>query len=219
VHLELTAAGRKAFAPLDTKARDVIVDLLRPLGVAEQRRILAAMRTIRGALDTSPASADEPAPYQLRSHRPGDMGWIVHRHGVLYNEEYGWDERFEALVARVVAGFIEKFDAAYEHCWVAERHGDIVGSVFVVKKSKTVAKLRLLYVEPSARGLGIGGRLVDEVVAFARKVGYRRITLWTQSDLISARKIYKSRGFEMTGAEGHEMFGSTSTAETWELAL
>jgi GNAT superfamily N-acetyltransferase len=138
---------------------------------------------------------------------------------VLYNTEYGWDERFEALVARVVADFIEKFQPAYEHCWIAERHGDIVGSVFVVKKSKGVAKLRLLYVEPAARGLGIGGRLVDEVIAFARSAEYKRIVLWTQSDLTSARKIYQSRGFELTGTEGHEMFGGPMTAETWELDL
>ena len=219
VLLELSAAGRKAFAPLETKARDVIVDLLRPLGAAEQRQILDAMRTIRAAVDVAPEGADAAAPYLLRPHRPGDMGWIVHRHGVLYNAEYGWDERFEALVARVVADFIEKFDPAHEHCWVAERHGDIVGSIFIVKKSKSVAKLRLLYVEPSARGLGIGGRLVDEVIAFARNAGYKRIILWTQSDLISARKLYKSRGFELTGTEGHEMFGGPMTAETWELDL
>ncbi len=217
IHLELTPAGRRAFAPLDAGARDIIVELLEPLGVNEQRNVLDAMRTIRGAFDASDV-ATEPA-YALRQHRPGDMGWIVHRHGVLYHEEYGWDERFEALVARVVADFVDQFDPSRERCWVAERRGEIVGSVFVAKKSKTVAKLRLLYVEPSSRGLGIGGRLVDEVIAFARSVGYKRIMLWTQSDLTSARKIYKSRGFELTGTEGHELFGSPLTAETWELSL
>jgi len=138
---------------------------------------------------------------------------------VLYAQEYGWDERFEALVARVVADFIDQFDPEHERCWVAERHGEIVGSIFVVKKSKNVAKLRLLYVEPSARGLGIGARLVDEVIRFSRQVGYKKILLWTQSDLTSARKIYKAKGFKIIAEEGHELFGTASTAETWELTL
>jgi GNAT superfamily N-acetyltransferase len=147
------------------------------------------------------------------------MGWITYRHGILYAKEYGWDERFEALVARVVADFVEHFDPERERCWVAERHGEIVGSIFAVRKSRTVVKLRLLYVEPTARGLGIGERLVDEMIQFSRNAGYKRIVLWTQSDLVSARKIYKAKGFELTGTEGHELFGSPLTAETWEMRL
>jgi DNA-binding MarR family transcriptional regulator/GNAT superfamily N-acetyltransferase len=214
-HLTLTAAGRKAFAPLDRKARALVAELLDPLSSAEQRRVRGAMDTIRAALgDAVPAE-----PFTLRPHKPGDMGWIIHRHGVLYSQEYGWDARFEALVARVVADFVEKLDVDRERCWIAERRGEIVGSIFVVKKSKTVAKLRLLYVEPSARGLGIGERLVDEVIEFARTAGYRKIILWTQSDLKSARKIYAAKGFRLTGTEGHDLFGSPLTAETWELVI
>src|SRR5262245_61629797 len=218
-HLVLTAAGRKAFAPLDRKARALVAEVVEPLSPVDQRRLLEAMRTIRSALGDPGSESDRAQPYSLRSHKPGDMGWIVHRHGTLYADEYGWDERFEALVARVVADFIEKFDPKRERCWIAERDGQIVGSIFLVQKSKTVAKLRLLYVEPSARGLGIGAHLVDELIAFAREVGYKKIILWTQSDLKSARKIYKAKGFELVGEEGHDMFGSPLVAETWELKL
>lgn len=218
-HLTLTAAGRKAFAPLEKGARKAVVDMLNPLSDAEQQRILDAMRTIRAGFGDEVRPAEDEAQYTIRTHRPGDMGWIVHRHGVLYSKEYGWDERFEALVARVIADFVERFDPNRERCWVAERNGEILGSIFAVKKSKTVAKLRLLYVEPTARGLGIGERLVDEMIRFSRDVGYKRIVLWTQSDLLSARKIYKAKGFELTGTEGHDLFGSLLTAETWELEL
>jgi DNA-binding MarR family transcriptional regulator/GNAT superfamily N-acetyltransferase len=218
-HLVLTAAGRKAFAPLDRKARASVAEVVEPLSPVDQRRLLEAMRTIRSALGDAGSESDRAKPYVLRPHKPGDMGWIVHRHGTLYAEEYGWDERFEALVARVVADFIEKLDAKRERCWIAERDGQIVGSIFLVQKSKTVAKLRLLYVEPSARGLGIGAHLVDAVIAFAREVGYKKIILWTQSNLKSARKIYKAKGFELVGEEGHDMFGSPLVAETWELRV
>jgi DNA-binding MarR family transcriptional regulator/GNAT superfamily N-acetyltransferase len=217
--LTLTAAGRKAFAPLEKGARRSVVDLLASRSDGEQRRIMDAMDLIRSALGDVDSAASSDRPFTIRTHRLGDMGWITHRHGVLYAKEYGWDERFEALVARVVADFIERFDPERERCWVAERNGEIVGSIFAVKKSKTVVKLRLLYVEPSARGLGIGERLVDEMIQFSRNVGYKRIVLWTQSDLVSARRIYKAKGFELTGAEGHDLFGSPLTAETWELQL
>jgi DNA-binding MarR family transcriptional regulator/GNAT superfamily N-acetyltransferase len=220
-HLALTAAGRNAFAPLDRKARDEIVRLLAPLSDARQRRVVSAMTTIRGSLEPRPAPAARQAeePFALRSHRPGDMGWIVHRHGALYQAEYGYDERFEALVARVVADFIEHLDPARERCWIAERKGEIVGSVFVVAKSKHVAKLRLLLVEPSARGLGIGKRLVHEVVQFARGAGYRKVVLWTQSELTAARRIYRAAGFRCVREESHRSFGTPAVAEVWELKL
>lgn len=158
-------------------------------------------------------------PLVIRAHRSGDMGWIVHRHGVLYRQEYGYDERFEALVARVVADFIDNLDPARERCWIAERNGEIVGSVFVVAKSAEVAKLRLLLVEPSARGMGLGRRLVDGVISFSRDAGYRKIQLWTQSELTAARKIYAAAGFKLTGTEQHEAFGKPAEAEIWELAI
>ena len=216
--LRLTRKGARAFAPLDRRARDEIVGMLATLPASEQARIVDAMSTIRASLD-APRPAGEQPGYIVRAHKPGDMGWVVHRHGVLYTREYGWNDRFEALVARIVAQFLENFDPAREHCWIAERNGEIVGSVFVVAKSRTVAKLRLLLVEPSARGLGIGSRLVDEVVQFARRAGYRKIVLWTQRELTSARRIYTAAGFRLVSEEDHEMFGAPMRAETWELRL
>jgi len=213
--LRLTAAGRRAFAPLDERARDTVAGLLQPLGGAERARVVEAMSTIRRTLDRDAAAES----FTLREHRPGDMGWIVHRHGALYAEEYGYDERFEALVAEIVARFIKKLDRKRERCWIAERDGQIVGTIFVVAKSKTTAKLRLLLVEPSARGLGLGARLVDEVVRFARGAGYKRIELWTQSELTAARRLYEAAGFKRVGAEKHRMFGKATTAEFWRLEL
>lgn len=215
--LTLTPAGRKAFAPLDRGARDEIVTMLDPLSDGEQQRVLDAMRTIRVAFGDETASS--PEAFVLRAPRAGDLGWIVHRHGVIYAEEYGYDERFEALVAKVIAGFVEDWKPERDRCWIAERNGQIVGSVFVVEKSKTIAQLRLLLVEPSARGFGLGRSLVQSVIDFARAAGYKKVQLWTQSELIAARKIYKSAGFELVGTEGHESFGKPLKAEVWELAL
>ena len=161
----------------------------------------------------------QPA-YILRQHRPGDMGWVVQRHGVLYSQEYGYDERFEALVAEIVAEFIRNFDAKRERCWIAEKDRNPVGTVFLVKKSKTVAKLRLLLVEPSARGLGIGRRLVSECVKFAREVGYKKTVLWTQGELHAARHLYQQAGFKRTAQKAHQSWGRKDlVAETWELSL
>ncbi|MDY7229614.1 GNAT family N-acetyltransferase [Hyalangium rubrum] len=161
----------------------------------------------------------EKVPYILRSHRPGDMGWVVHRHGVLYAQEYGWDERFEALVASVVAEFIQNLDPKRERCWLAERDGEVVGSVFLVKKTEEVAKLRLLLVESKARGLGIGARLVDECLRFSRQAGYKRITLWTSSVLTGARTLYERAGFQLVHSEPDPLFGPGQLAETWEREL
>jgi DNA-binding MarR family transcriptional regulator/N-acetylglutamate synthase-like GNAT family acetyltransferase len=215
-HLNLTEKGREAFRSLDARADDEVRTLLGALSVAHQRQLLDAARTIEELLDgTSPRRE----PYLLRQHQPGDMGWVVHRHGVLYAQEYGWDERFEALVAEVVASFIHRFDAKRERCWIAERDGEIVGSVFLVQKSKTVAQLRLLLVEPSARGLGIGGRLVDECLRFARQAGYRKMTLWTNHVLHAARRIYQRAGFQLVDEQPHSRFGRDLIGQTWELTL
>jgi DNA-binding MarR family transcriptional regulator/N-acetylglutamate synthase-like GNAT family acetyltransferase len=214
--LELTKQGHKAFAPLDTKADKEVSALLASLPETEQKRLVSAMRTIERLLGGRP----EPgASYLLRLHQPGDMGWVVHRHGVLYAQEYGYDERFEALVAEIVAKFIQHLDPKRERCWIAERDGENVGSVFLVKKSQKVAKLRLLLVEPSARGLGIGRRLVEECIHFARRTGYRKITLWTNEGLHAAQHIYEALGFKWMHEEPHNLFGDGLVGQTWELAL
>ena len=215
-HLSLTAKGRKAFAPLEARSHDEVAAMLNKLPAAEQNRLVAAMHTIAALLGAQP---EAKTPYLLRPHLPGDMGWVIHRHGVLYAQEYGWDERFEALVAEIAAKFIQHFDSKHERCWIAEKDGAIVGSVFLVKQSDDVAKLRLLLVEPSARGLGIGVRLVDECIHFARQAGYRKITLWTQSILYAARHIYQKAGFRLVHEEQHNSFGFDLVSETWELEL
>jgi DNA-binding MarR family transcriptional regulator/GNAT superfamily N-acetyltransferase len=215
-HLALTEAGRAAFVPLDRASREQVGRLLSGLSDADQRRLVEAMGTIEALL----GEAGEPkAPYTLRPHRPGDMGWIVHRHGALYAQEYGWDDTFEALVAEIAATFIKDFDPKRERCWIAEKDGEIVGSVLLVRQSEEVAKLRLLYVEPKARGLNIGRRFVEECIRFARSAGYRRITLWTNDVLHAARKIYADAGFTLVAAEPHRSFGQDLVGENWELTL
>lgn len=214
--LRLTPKGQEAFAPLHARSRNEIGAMLTALSGAEQGRLIDAMATIEELLGARP---EPKAPYLLRPHQPGDMGWVVQRHGILYAEEYGWDEQFEALVAGITAKFIQRYDAKRERCWIAEKDGEIVGSVFLVKRSTTVAKLRLLLVEPKARGLGIGARLVGETILFARRVGYRKIVLWTNSVLVSARRIYEAAGFRLVDQEPHHSFGKDLVGETWELKL
>ncbi len=215
--LGLTAKGKKTFATLDVRQRDEVASLLRPLSPAGQAGLVQAMRSIETLLG---APSQPRAPYILRPHQPGDMGWVVHRHGVLYAQEYGYDEQFEALVAEIAAKFIQEFDPKRERCWIAEKDGEIVGSVFLVKKSQTVAKLRLLLVEPSARGLGIGKRLVDECLRFARQVGYKKMVLWTQSELPAARHIYEQAGFLLVEEKPHQSWGRDNlVSQIWELKL
>ncbi len=215
--LRLTRRGHAAFVPLEARARDEVAAILARRSPAEQRRIVEAMVTIERLLG---GQAPSPVPYVLRTHQPGDMGWVVHQHGAIYAREWHYNAEFEALVARICADFLDHFDPARERCWIAEQDGEIVGSVFLVKKSKTVAKLRLLLVDPRARGLGIGRRLVDECVRFAREAGYRTLTLWTQSELKAARRLYEKAGFRRVHETAHDSFGRTGlVAETWELTL
>jgi DNA-binding MarR family transcriptional regulator/GNAT superfamily N-acetyltransferase len=214
--LSLTPDGMEAFALLDARSREEMAELLGGLPEEEQRRLLAAMRTIESVLDRRLKFSE---PFFVRTHEPGDMGWVVQRHGSLYFEEYGWDQRFEALVARIVADFIDGYDPAMERCWIAEVEGERVGCVFCVKESDTVAKLRLLLVEPGARGLGLGGHLVDECIRFARRCGYETLTLWTNSVLDAARHIYEDRGFRLVEEEEHHSFGKDLVGQHWELEL
>ena len=221
LHLTLTAAGRKAFAPLERASRDEIAALLAPLSAHAQHEVVGAMGTIEMLLDESrrAKSSTPSAPYLLRTHRPGDIGWVVARHGALYAQEYGWDDTFEALVAEIAAKFLKRFDPNRERCWIAECDSQSVGSIFLVSRSPTIAQLRLLLVEPSARGLGIGRRLIDECIAFARSVGYRKIMLWTNGGLDAARHLYETAGFELTQEERHRSFGKDLVGQTFELTL
>ncbi len=214
--LRLTPDGRDAFALLDRRSRDEVGEMLTNLGEGDQQRLLAAMQTIEGVLATGFKFSE---PFFLRLHEPGDMGWVVHRHGVLYAREYGWNERFEALVAHIVSDFITNYNPARERCWIAEMNGEIVGSVFVVQADEATAKLRLLLVEPTARGLGLGARLVEECIRFARRAGYQTLRLWTNSVLVEARHIYEKAGFTLVAREEHHSFGHDLIGETWERAL
>ena len=215
-HLSLTRSGHAAFARLNQNTNQDVAARLRTLSSANRRRLVAAMQTIEGVLEARPAGS---VSYVLRPPHAGDLGWIVHRQGALYAEEWGYDEQFEALVADIVAAFVRR-RSAKERCWIAAKDGEVVGSVFLTRRSKTMAQLRLLYVEPAARGLGIGSTLIDECVRFARQAGYRAIVLWTQSELDAARRLYKKAGFRVTGKQPHDSFGRKRlVAETWELKL
>jgi DNA-binding MarR family transcriptional regulator/GNAT superfamily N-acetyltransferase len=213
--LSLTAKGRAAFAKLDRSSDDQVVAMLAALAGGDRQRVVEAMATIERLLDRSPASARAI----LREPRPGDMGWVVQSHGALYASEYGFDSSFEALVAEIAAKFLTSFDASRERCWIAEFDGVPVGSVFLVKHSDDVAKLRLLLVDPAGRGQGLGQKLVAECIAFAKACGYRKVTLWTQSILLAARKIYQDSGFVLVASEPHRSFGQSLIGETWEREL
>ena len=211
--LSLTVKGRQAFTMLDSRSRNEVGTMLRELPGGERERLVGAMRTVESLLThTRPRIT-------LRAHRPGDMGWVVQRHGALYAAEYGWDQSFEALAAEIAAKFVRHYDPARERCWMAEADGEAVGCVFLVRQTDLTAKLRLLLVEPRARGLGVGRRLVRECIAFARSKGYRKVVLWTQSTLVAARAIYESEGFVLKRTEKHASFGARLTGEYWELKL
>lgn len=214
--LQLTPAGHAAFAPLQQKSRDEAAALLATVPPAARPRLISALGTVHGLLE--PAATPDRAVV-LRDPQPGDLGWVVQVHGELYAREFGYNGEFEALVAEIAARYLREFDATCEKGWIAEVDGERMGCVFLVRKSKTVAKLRLLIVRPEARGLGLGGRLTDACIAFAREKGYRKITLWTQSHLAAARAIYASRGFQRVSSEPNPAFGKKLTSEVWELKL
>jgi DNA-binding MarR family transcriptional regulator/GNAT superfamily N-acetyltransferase len=214
--LALTAKGRQAFAKLDRNSHDDVGGMLATLPRGATSRLLGAMGVIERLLDD--AHAPLP-PAMLREPRPGDMGWVVQSHGALYASEYGFDASFEGLVAEIAAKFLASFDASRERCWIAEIDGAPVGSIFLVRHSDDVAKLRLLLIDPAGRGHGLGRRLVGECIAFARACGYRKITLWTQSILVAARKIYQEAGFVLVATEPHRSFGQSLVGETWEMEL
>jgi DNA-binding MarR family transcriptional regulator/GNAT superfamily N-acetyltransferase len=214
--LALTRKGRKAFAPLNEASQAQIGALLAPLRPPDRDRLVRSMRMIERLLGGAP---EPKVPYVLRGLQTGDIGWIIRRQGMLYAQEYGWDETFEALVAEIAAAFVKTCNPKKERAWIAEREGEIVGSVFLVRQSDAIAKLRLLYVEPSARGLGIGRRLVEECIQFARAKGYKTLTLWTNDVLVSARRIYQAAGFTLTKEERHHSFGKDLVGQNWDLAL
>jgi DNA-binding MarR family transcriptional regulator/N-acetylglutamate synthase-like GNAT family acetyltransferase len=214
--LALTTEGRKAFAALDARSEADVATMVDALPPAGRRRLTAAMRTVESVLE---GHGDAPRPILLRPHRPGDIGWIIHRHAVLYTGEYGWNAGFEALVAEIGARFLTHYDATREICLIAELGDAMAGSVMVVRDSDEVARLRLLLVEPEARGHGIGRRLVEECVRFARGAGYRTLTLWTNDVLTAARRIYETAGFRLVSSEPHSRFGPPMAGQTWELDL
>jgi DNA-binding MarR family transcriptional regulator/N-acetylglutamate synthase-like GNAT family acetyltransferase len=214
-HLALTTSGRRAFAPLERRSRQQARHMLSALDPARRRTVLDAMQVIQAGLDTPLASSR----IGFRSHRPGDLGWVVARHGELYAGQFGWNQQFEALVARIAAEFVQQFDPSRERCWIAERNGRRLGCVFLVAAGRRTAKLRLLLVEPDARGAGLGRELIARCVAFARAAGYRRVVLWTQQGLRAARHLYLQAGFAKTAQRPHHSFGHDLIGETWELRL
>lgn len=216
VVISLTTKGHKAFAALDHRSQRETGDLLKQLDGAEQVRVVTAMETIERLIGRAAAPERRVT---LRSHQPGDMGWVVARHGALYAAEYGWSSQIEAITAEIVSGFLKTHDPARERCWIAEMGGEPVGSIFLVRDSDAVARIRLLIVDPKGRGLGIGRMLVEASIAFAREAGYRKITLWTHAVLTAARAIYQKQGFRLVEQWVHDDFGKPEASETWELEL
>ena len=215
-HLRLTAQGRKIFSGLNARQSSEVAKMLESVSRNAQESLIASMQTIQSVLKGNRTGGGE---VMLRTHRPGDMGWVMFRHGEVYQREYGWDARFEALVGEIVVNFIRNFDAKRERCWIAEINGERVGSIFLVKDTTTVAKLRLLLVEPSARGHGVGRLLVEECIGFARKSGYRKLTLWTNNVLDAARHIYEAAGFQLVKEEAHTSFGNGLVGQYWSLDI
>jgi DNA-binding MarR family transcriptional regulator/GNAT superfamily N-acetyltransferase len=217
-HLALSSRGHAAYVSLDERSQRDMEAMLDKLAPADQARLVTAMQTIKTLLDSETPAAPK-AKYILRAPRPGDFGWIVKRNAEIYAQEYGWREPFEGVCAQIVADFVNKFDAAKERCWIAEMDGENVGCIFVARDSDTVARVRLLIVEPKARGLGLGARLVDECVSFARRSGYKQMTLWTHSVLTAARHIYEKAGFKLQRTEQHSDWGPPVVSEHWDLDL
>jgi len=221
-HLSLTPRGRRAYSPLQRRSQRDAAAMLERLPAAAQSQLIAAMRTIHSLLDGDGAALPPHGVsknYTLRAPVPGDFGWVVRRHAELYAQEYGWTEPFEGLCAQIVADFANDYDKKRERCWIADMDGEPVGCVFLVEDSAKVARIRLLLVDPKARGLGLGARLVDECVRFARRVGYSKITLWTHSVLSAARHVYQKAGFRLTGTEQHKSWGQPVTSEFYDLQL
>jgi DNA-binding MarR family transcriptional regulator/N-acetylglutamate synthase-like GNAT family acetyltransferase len=215
--LSLTAKGRKALAPLERASSARAAELIAHLDTASADEFRRALQTVERAL--TPAARSAPEPIVLRAHQVGDIGWVAHRQGLLYAQEYGWDASFEALVAEIAAKFVREFEPQHERCWIAEQGGRIAGSAFVVRKSARVAQLRLLYVEPAARGQGLGARLVDECIRFARSKQYKTLMLWTNDVLRAARHVYETRGFVLHKEQRHRAFGKSLVGQYWMLAL
>ena len=213
VQLHLTDHGRAVLAPLEQQTQREVIALLDSLPEPQQHQLTEAMKRIQALLQGTAPS------YLLRDPQPGDMGVVVQQQTAIYAREYGWNWEFEALVAEIVAKYLREFDPTCERCWIAEKDGEVVGSVFVIRHDETTAKLRMLYVDASARGLGIGQRLVDECVRFARQVGYKRMLLWTVDSLTDARKLYQKAGFELVEEEPMVSFGKPLVSQTWARQL
>jgi DNA-binding MarR family transcriptional regulator/GNAT superfamily N-acetyltransferase len=218
-HLSLSPRGRRAYAPLERRSQRDAAAMLERMAPADRSCLIAAMHTIQSLLDNKPRPRSAGDGYTLRAPVPGDFGWIVQRHAQLYAQEYGWTEPFEGLCAQIVADFANDHDKKRERCWIADMDGKPVGCVFLVKDSANIARIRLLLVDPKARGLGLGARLVDECVRFARRAGYNKITLWTHSVLTAARHVYQKAGFRLTGTEQHRSWGRPVVSEFWDLQL